>query len=67
LGLGGWIFRDFGDFQENADFLKLCVFLKIADFPPSYSWVHFGAEAATVTLLKCAAAASRPPLPHPFL
>ncbi len=19
-------------------------FLKIADFPPSYSWVHFGAE-----------------------
>ncbi len=48
-------------------FLGFFFFFEFADFPPSYSWVHFGAETATVTILKCAAAASRPPLPHPFL
>ena len=36
------------DFLDSLEFLEIpriyLKFLKIADFSPSYSWVHFGAE-----------------------
>ncbi len=38
--------------------------MKLSDFPPSYSWVHFGAEMASVTLLKNARRPLRGPPPH---